>query len=280
MALREHGKPCFPAPPPEKATYETDPRIDKADKLMRQWNRVTPSVAAVHEFNGTIPAECVQFMVFGFTTIWFCLLGQIPSYVDYMARADWVAAYRYHTRILKLLQWKNPRRRWVLKSPEHLRFMPVISTVYPDAGFIWTHRDPVIAVASANNFSGTLNWVRSDHPFRHEVFAHFNKPEFAAMGLETPIDWLQNGVLSERRLCNILYADFVRDPLGSVEQIYHQFDIDLTNEIRVAMKRYIHEQPRTARPRHEYEKGSSELIASEREIFKRYQTYFNVPNEI
>ena len=34
----------------------------------------------------------------------------------HMATADMMPAMRYHKRVLKLLQWKNPRSRWVLKN--------------------------------------------------------------------------------------------------------------------------------------------------------------------
>jgi hypothetical protein len=270
----------FPCPPPETATYLTDPRIERADKLITQWVRLAPTLAAIHEFGGAIPAECVQLQALSFISIWFNLLGQIPSYVAYMARADWQASYRYHKRLLKLLQWRNPRRHWVLKSTEHLRFMPVIREVYPDACFIWPHRDPVVAVASSTNLAGTLNWMRSDFPFKYPGFEQYNRPEFAVLGLEAPIDWMASGVLPSAQLCSTQYADFIRDPIAVVAQIYRHFGIEFDRAARAAMETYMREQPRSARPAHEYEKGSPELIAHERKIFQRYQTYFNVPNEV
>src|SRR5210317_48873 len=39
----------LPCPPPERASYNSDPRIDKAHKLVTQWNRVAPEFASMHE---------------------------------------------------------------------------------------------------------------------------------------------------------------------------------------------------------------------------------------
>ena len=47
----------FSCPPPEKATYHTDPRIEKAHKLTDWWNRVAPELISMHEFSGHIPRK-------------------------------------------------------------------------------------------------------------------------------------------------------------------------------------------------------------------------------
>ena len=49
----------FPCPPPEKATYRTDPRIEPAHRLTDQWNRLVPELKALHEYSGYIPQEIV-----------------------------------------------------------------------------------------------------------------------------------------------------------------------------------------------------------------------------
>jgi hypothetical protein len=37
-----HWETLFPCPPPEAATYRSDPRIAVADRRMTQWQRVIP----------------------------------------------------------------------------------------------------------------------------------------------------------------------------------------------------------------------------------------------
>ena len=44
-------------------------------------------------------------------------------------------------KLLKLLQWQRPGKRWVLKTPHHLEFLPLAKKFFGDVQFIWTHRD-------------------------------------------------------------------------------------------------------------------------------------------
>lgn len=272
----------FPCPPPESATYASDPRIDRAEGLITQWNRVAPEIEAMHEFNARVPTESIHLHCIGFRSLaWFdSLLGQVPSYQDYMSRQDPADAYRYEKRVLKLLQWKNPRRTWIMKSPFTLTHLPSVLEVYPDAGIIWPHRDPVKALASVVNLIGTLHWMRSDQAFIGDTLAQYTNADLAAAMMSQPIRWVEDGLLPRERLCNVHYADFVRDPMSVVEQIYRSFELELTDDGRSEMERYLREHPRSARPAHEYDLGSEELREHERQLFKPYQDYFDVPSEI
>ena len=271
-----------PCPPPEAATYRTDPRIEAADRTITMWNRVTPEIASMHDFTGWSATESIHLQVLSFRTpAWFdSLWGQVPGFARYMAGQDIADSYRYEKRVLKLLQWRNPRKHWVLKSPFALSHLPKVLEVYPDAGFIWTHRDPVRAVASVVSLIGTLNWIRSDHPLSGDTLEILTNPELAAGLMSQPIGWLEDGVIPRSSLCNVQYQDFVRDPMAVVGQIYDFFGIELTDEARSAMRRYMDEHPRTGRPSHDYDLGSSEEIQMERAAFKTYQEYFDVPSEV
>lgn len=273
----------FPCPPPEAATYETDERIEKADKLMTMWSRVTPEIESMHEFTGLAPTESIHVHCLGFRSpAWFdSIQGQCPSYSAYMmSECDLADAYRYEKRVLKLLQWKNPRRTWVMKSPFTLTHLPVVLEVYPDAGFIWPHRDPIRALASMISLVGTLHWIRSDHPFSGDTLAQLTDAELSGGMLAQPIKWLEEGVLSPEQLCSIQYRDLVDDPLATIGSIYDHFGIEMTPHGRDAMADYKKANPRSARPAHEYDLGSEEQRAAEREAFKTYQDYFEVPSEL
>src|SRR6202034_3820873 len=79
------------------------------------------------------------------------------GYLKYLLHgADLREAYEYHARVLKLLQWGSPPRRWTLKWPCHLLALDAIANVYPDATFVVTHRDPVQALASNCSLASML----------------------------------------------------------------------------------------------------------------------------
>ena len=44
-------------------------------------------------------------------------MALIPSYSSWLLQCDMEPAYRYHRRVLKLLQWRCPPERWWLKTP-------------------------------------------------------------------------------------------------------------------------------------------------------------------
>lgn len=265
----------FPVPPDEGP----DDRIGEADRLIRLWERIVPESVAVHEFTAQVPAECVQIQSYSGLSRWFALLGQIGSYTQYMATADWVPGYHYHKRVLKLLQWYRPRQRWLLKAPSHIMRLPQLFAEYPDASLLWPHRDPVQSVASFTNLAGTWNWISSDRP-RVASWEHLTDPHIAAAMLEKPIDWLESGEIPAQRVFNVNYNDLVEDPLGTVESVYAHYGWEFGDRGRAAIDGYLAAHPRSSRPAHRYSKGTDEIVDYERGVFKRYTDYFNVPPEV
>ena len=269
----------FPCPPPDKSTYNTDPRIQRADRIIKQWNRVTPTMTSVHEFGGTVPIEDCEILALNFmSSSWFGCFAQVATYDAYMARMDPMPALRYHERVLKLLQWKNPRQHWVLKDIPHLDRMPALLKVYPDACFVWPHRDPVRALASGISAIGTLQWTGSDHLFKGGSLDWLSDPFLSAARFDAVIDQLKTGVIPPQRIYHMQYKDLIRDPLGTVELMYRHFGLTLTDTGRADMARYIADNPRDGRPPHKLDM-SPEAIATARQAYKTYQEYFCVPTE-
>lgn len=272
----------FPCPPPESSTYDSDPRIEKADRLLRQNFRVTPTYENAYEMGGNLPTECIHFMSLSFiSAYWLSSLGQVTGYLQWCyARGGplWTQAYQYHCRVLKLLQWKNPRAQWVLKSPGHLDMLPSLFEVYPDARVVWTHRDPVKAYASGVDLLGLLQWVRSDHPLKGGA-ENLMSIEGTAAALCRPIDWMEQGLVPKAQVFNAIFRDFTDDPVSMVARIYDHFGMTLSDEARGRMQRYMDAHPREKR-RHVYSTEAADLVSHERQVLRRYQETFGVPNEV
>jgi hypothetical protein len=275
-----HWEAMFPCPPPEKSSYHSDPKIKKAHQLIDQWNRVTPTLASMHEFAGYVPMEDCLILALNFMApSWFGSLGQTAQYDAYMAKQDIAPALRYHQRVLKLLQWRNPRQHWVLKDPIHLDRLAAILKIYPDACFVWPHRDPVRALASTISLIGTLQWGRSDHPFKGGSFEYVTDPANSAQRLNAVIDQLEAGVVPARQFHNLLYRDLVDEPMSALESMYQHFGIALSENARHGMADYLAKHPRSSRPAHEFKIGPDQAVESAREFYRRYQEYFGIPSE-
>ena len=275
-----HWELMFPYPPPEAATYETDPRIARCEQLVTQFNRVTPTYATMHEMGANIPNECIIGQACTFISEYIPFLFQVPSYISYLyEKADWNYPYRTYKRMLQLLQFKNPRKHWLLKAPSHLNFLPTLFEVFPDARVIMTHRDPLKAQASTTNLAGTFYWMRSDKPLDVEAFEGLLDPKLMAGNLNRIIDWLESGTIPRDQCVSSLYQDLIEDPAGALEKVYDELGIEFTEQARGSMIQYLADRPKGKFGKHQYSVGEDDEIARKREYFARYQAYYGVPNE-
>ncbi len=270
----------FPCPPPETATYRSDARIARAHHLLTQWHRVAPTFLSMHELGATIPNECRVAMNCTFISDNLTGVFQIPSYYQWLMRADLSVPYAYYKRMLKLLQWKNPRRHWLLKSPAHTESLPVLFKVFPDAQVIYTHRDPIKARASVVNLLGTLYWMRSDKPFDAASFERLMTAEAYAYSLNRVIDQIESGEIPRAQIHDFLFAELMRSPLDALAALYRGMDMDFPDAARQAVAAYLEHKPQGKFGQNPYRVGEEERIATERALFARYQAFHGVPDEI
>ena len=284
-ASPENGKvmtweAMFSCPPPEAKTYLTDPRIEKAHKIAEQWNRMVPELISMHEFSGYIPQEDVPLIAHSFRNVgWFMVMGEVLQYYGYMAKADLTPGYRYHKRILKLLQWKNPRKQWVLKNSASLEELAYILKVYPDVCIVWPHRDPTKSVASTVSLIGSMLWGGTDRPFKGASLDQYMDPHGAAARLTHVIDQMESGVVPKERVCNVLYRDLVDKPVETAANIHAYFKLPFSADSRKVLEGYMRNNPRDKRPPHKVSPETRAAVDKDRPAFKRYQDYFGVPDE-
>lgn len=267
-----------PCPPPEAATYASDARIEKADKLFTQWSRVAPEFASMHEMRGDIPSECGLLMAGTFISDHNASMHQTPSYSMWCAQADFLPVYEYHKQMLQILQWKNPRKRWLLKAPEHQVHLDTLLQVYPDARIVQTHRDPIKCMASTTSLMGTLYYMRSDQPFNAQMFENIIMGEATAGRLEHVIDQREKGVVPQSSIADSRYQDLMDNPMGCITSIYAHFGMTLSESSRAAMEAYLGAKPKGKFGAHGYAVEQSK--AAERPLFARYQALYNVPDEV
>ena len=270
----------FPYPPPETASYNSDPRIERCQHLVTQWSRVVPTYAAMHEMGANIPNECIVAMSCTFLTENLPGQYQIPGYNEWFYQQDLDYAYTYYRRMLKLLQWRNPRRHWLLKAPSHLGNLPVLFRTFPDARVVITHRDPIVAQASVTNLLGTLYWMRSSQPFDAGAFENLMTPEAGAARLDAVVTLLETAAVPTAQIHNFLYAQLVEQPLPALETLYRDMGLELEPTALRAMANYLQQKPQGKFGRHQYSIGQQEENAHKRQPFQRYQHYFQVPDEV
>lgn len=275
-----HWEMMFPYPPPERATYDTDPRIEHCQHLITQWNRVAPTYATMHEMDARLPNECIIAQACTFISEYIPFLFQVPSYMAWLgSKADWEYPYQFYKKLLQLWQWRNPRQHWLLKAPSHLNYLPTLFKVFPDAQVLLTHRDPLQAQASVTNLAGTFYWMRSDKPLDVAAFEGLLSPRHMAARLDQVIDWLESGSIPKKQCSNSLYADLVKHPLQALHKVYRQIGLSLDGEAERRMVHYLQNKPQGKFGAHRYGVGESDEVRRKRTLFRRYQAYFEVPDE-
>ncbi len=133
--------PC----PPEGGEHRPDRRLRRAERMARLARHMAPAYRVIHPVEARAPEECVFALPH---SMLHYIQARIPGYRDWYADRDATPDYAYLRQQLQILQWRQPPRRWVLKSPFHLWNLNPLLREFPDATIVWTHRDPAAALAS------------------------------------------------------------------------------------------------------------------------------------
>ncbi|MDE3087723.1 MAG: sulfotransferase, partial [Acidobacteriota bacterium] len=187
--------------------------------------------------SATGPQECILVMALDFRSMVFEGYGSVPSYTDWLLSSDMAPAYRYHERVLKLLQWRCPPRRWWLKSPAHMATIGALDEVYPDARFVMTHRDvsAVIPSLCALKLALTGPLTTGLDP--------------AALGRRETGLWeealrrtlARRDAGNEARFFDVSFDRMQRQPLDAVEDLYSALGDEVDDDTRARMAQWWEE---------------------------------------
>jgi hypothetical protein len=237
-------------PPPERATYATDPRVAAIDREVTLWHEISPEYLTMHANGGALANECIFLMAHEFASNHFSGVLDVPSYAAWLSTADLGPAYRFHRDQLKLLQWHCAAEQWVLKAPSHLGTLPALFAVYPDARVILTHRDPVKTIASTVSLMTALRRMRSDEVDTGKLAAAMAAG--IPLGLAKVMRERADGTLPAERIVDLRFHNLMRDPIAAVRDTYKRLGRALSKQAERRMSAYLAAKPRDAHGRHAY----------------------------
>ncbi len=270
----------FPAPPPEESTYRSDPRIQRAERFITIFDRITPEWQSVQKYGAELPVECSEYLYASFLSKAFLSEFQVPSYANYLEEQDPRYTLLWHRRVLKFLQWKFKKKHWLLKNPIWIETIPQVLSVYPDAKIVLAHRDPIVAADSSADAMGNLFWWRTDDPWGGGLPDDGAVPGQRSRTQDRLVEWMENGTLRPGFVANVRYQDLIRNPAETLRALYQDLGLTLTEPALALMSASLEGRPKGKLGRFKYQSPDPAALANERRIFERYQAYFNVPNEI
>ena len=233
-----------PVPPPDLATESHDPRRAVASGITSA--RHIAGVQHIATDDGPIEDGPALALNFGHQE----LALPLPTYTKWWRTSDLTSTYAYHERVHRLLHSHRPPYLWLLKAPGYLFHLDLIAKQYPNARFLWTHRDPQEAISS------TCSVVRTSQ----QGFAPSHQGDPVELGgfiLEHFVEGVRLATaardsIGEDRFCDVYQTEVENHPMATVERIYDFAGLTLSDDVRAAMTTWTKENRRGARGEHHY----------------------------
>lgn len=263
----EAAEPC---PPPDSHVID-DPRIARHLKNLADIEVMAPGLTEALPFNEHAPDECFFLLEYSLTDVAFNGFYHVPDYEDWAMTEglpEMDAAYAYHKRILKLLQWKTPAKRWVLRSPIHALHMNALLKSYPDARFIMTHRQPDKVLPSICSLIMLLRKCFLKNPAPIEL------------GVRQVTQWQEalcrviefREKLGEQRFFDIYHSEQIVDPEPGIRNLYNFLGWQFSDDLSEALSTWQKNNPKGS---HKADPSAFELdLQAIRERFQFYTDRF------
>ena len=266
---------CYPSPLPTDSMAR-QLRIEYCRDRLAYTGMLDEDWLGVHPMGPDRAEECIFFWDLLLTSVTFPAQAEIPNYAEYVFRQDFRAIYREYRDFLKYLQQKAESRRWILKTPIHVRFLEEIIETFPDARFVHCHRDTAKIYPSIANMAAVL----------HSKFADVPPNESAVAGdydgtWESALEFRRRPGMAER-FVDIHFLDFRDDPIGTVRSIHERLGLPFSRDRANAMSAWLEKdkQQRAAQTHHQY--SLADIGLTERDIDEKtgdYLAAFNVKLE-
>jgi len=204
---------------------------------------LAPEMRAIHPVTLDGPEECWTLLGNSLHVVSYALHFALPRYAAWLAADDGRQAYRELALQLRLVEQAQPPQPLVLKCPEHLWRLDALLAAFPDAGVVWTHRDPQRCVPSYASLSATNLRTLSGRVRRADVGPRITR------GLAEGVDraLAARARLDPARFVDVSYAELVRDPQGAVARICAAFEHPFGDAHREGIARWLERHPA---PRH------------------------------
>ncbi|WP_370250604.1 sulfotransferase [Nocardioides sp.] len=240
----------FPQPRPPRETWDDDPIFAAMQQAFAAHHVESPEFMGIHYMDATSVEECWRLLRQTGKSNSYESLAHVPRYTAWLQQQDWTDAYARHKQNLQLIGLNDPEKRWVLKNPSHMTALDALMTVYPDALVVYTHRDPVVCIASSCSLSAETT-VEHSTTFVGETIGR-TQLDLWSRSYHAYHD--ARGRYPDAQFVDVDFADLRRDPMGTVERVYDHFGLDLTPGARAAVEELDRESKEgAAKPSHRYD---------------------------
>jgi len=137
------------------------------------------------------------------------------------ARERWTRAFLYLLK--KLTVRARPGVRLVLKSPVHTSRIGLLLQLFPDAQFVYMHRDPITVFSSAARMAETTYWCQYLATPTDEQILEFILSQFVTLF----DDYIAcRAAVPAGNLVELSYDELVANPSAAVRKVYSALSIE------------------------------------------------------
>lgn len=213
---------------------EDGPLIERARRNIDGLRQHAPGLLEMHQLAVDQPEEEIYLLGPAFASMVYEWVYIMPQFARWYAAQDHTEGYRFFRRILQALQWMRGGGRWLLKAPQHMEQVGPLMTVFPDATFVETLRDPVTAATSNASLSCYGQRIRTDRP----------SPHAAGESCMVIIERLVTRLLADQpvddpRFVPVEFKALMADPLAAAERVYAAAGLELGDDVRARMQAYV-----------------------------------------
>lgn len=171
--------------------------------------------------------------------------------------AAWKKDYHY---LLKKISLQNNGRRLVLKSPPHTARIKELLEMFPNASFVFIHRDPLEVYASTRRFWQVIA--------KHYMLGRRSGTDISTVILTQYRDMMERyrqyrPMIPAGRLAEVNYQSLVNEPLPTMQSIYKSLGLPAMEPCSERLQQFIREQSNYRRLQHQ-------LTAEEAGLVKTY----------
>jgi len=186
---------------------------------------------------------------------------------------EWKKAY---LKVIKKASFMAGNKRLILKNPYNTARIKVLLELFPNAKFIYIYRNPYnIYVSALHDFikeAEEMSWQDySEEEFSEACFTLYQKLMSAY--------WESRHLIPEGNLAEVSYEAFESQPLREVERIYHDLNINFTDEANNSISNYLDSISGYKKNKYSYNESIVEQI-SEKWAFAINKMNYAPPNDI
>ncbi len=197
---------------------------------------------------------------------------QFQKYVlfDETPAAEAEAWQRSFVYLLKKISIASQQRQLVLKSPPNTARIRKLLTLFPQAKFIFIHRDPYHVYASNKKFWGVLQRVYALQGTKSVDVNGLILDTYSGM-MQRYLD--EKAYVPPGQLTEIAYDDFVQDPVTSLRNAYQELHLDDFSYCEEKIKSFAGSQRQFKPLKHELPEAEIKMVNQKMEPFIRHWGY-------